>query len=90
MLIIYTIIAVDKIHPSYESHCPPNDENDENVDGKSLDTCLSCYWDNSMEWFMEGGADHTLDELLNILMRRLLNTLVKILVILVILKKWVK
>ena len=59
MQIIYTVIAADKAHPSYESHCPPNDV----VDGKSLDTCLSCYWDNSMEWFMEGGADHTLDEL---------------------------
>ena len=83
---MYTVTAADKTHPSYESHCPPNDV----VDGKSLDTCLSCYWDNSMEWFMEGGADHTLDELLNILMRRLLNTLNKILVTLVILKKWVK
>ena len=59
MQIIYTVTAADKTHPSYESHCPPNDV----VDGKSLDTCLSCYWDNSMEWFMEGGADHTLDEL---------------------------
>ena len=60
MQIIYTVTAADDSHPSYESHCPPNDEN---VDGKSLGTCLSCYWDNSMEWFMEGGADHTLDEL---------------------------
>ena len=59
MLIIYTIIAVDKIHPSYESHYPTNNY----VDGKKMNTCLSCYWDNSMEWFMEGGADHTLDEL---------------------------
>ena len=59
MQIIYTVTAADKTHPSYESHCPPNDV----VDGKSLGTCLSCYWDNSMEWFMEGGADHTLDEL---------------------------
>ena len=55
----YVITAADDDHPSYESHCPPEDV----VDGKSLDTCLSCYWDNSMEWFMEGGADHTLDEL---------------------------
>ena len=86
MLIVYTIIAVDKIHPSYESHYPTNNY----VDGKKMNTCLSCLWDNSMEWFMEGGADHTLDELLNILMRRLLNTLNKILVTLVILKKWVK
>ena len=59
MLIVYTIIAVDKIHPSYESHYPTNNY----VDGKKMNTCLSCYWDNSMEWFMEGGADHTLDEL---------------------------
>ena len=58
MQIIYTVTAADDSHPSYESHCPPNDEN---VDGKSLGTCLSCYWDNSMEWFMEGGADHTFD-----------------------------
>ena len=56
---VYAITAADGIHSSYESHCPPNDI----VDGKSLGTCLSCYWDNSMEWFMEGGADHTLDEL---------------------------
>ena len=56
---VYAITAADGEHPSYESHCPPNDV----VDGKSLDTCLSCWWDNSMEWFMEGGADHTLDEL---------------------------
>ena len=56
---VYAITAADDIHSSYESHCPPNDV----VDGKSLGTCLSCYWDNSMEWFMEGGADHTLDEL---------------------------
>ena len=56
---VYAITAADDNHPSYESHCPPNDI----VDGKELDTCLSCYWDNSMEWFMEGGADHTLDEL---------------------------
>ena len=59
MLIVYTIIAVDKIHPSYESHYPTNNY----VDGKKMNTCLSCYWDNSMEWFMEGGADHTLGEL---------------------------
>ena len=56
---VYAITAADYRHPSYESHCPPDDV----VDGKSLNTCLSCYWDNSMEWFMEGGADHTLDEL---------------------------
>ena len=56
---VYAITAADEKHSSYESHCPPNDV----VDGKSLNTCLSCYWDNSMEWFMEGGADHTLDEL---------------------------
>ena len=56
---VYAITAADDDHSSYESHCPPNDV----IDGKSLGTCLSCYWDNSMEWFMEGGADHTLDEL---------------------------
>ena len=56
---VYAITAADGEHPSYESHCPPDDV----VDGKSLGTCLSCWWDNSMEWFMEGGADHTLDEL---------------------------
>ena len=56
---VYAITAADNHHSSYESHCPPNDV----IDGKSLDTCLSCYWDNAMEWFMEGGADHTLDEL---------------------------
>ena len=56
---VYAITAADDSHPSYESHCPPNDV----VDRKSVGTCLSCYWDNSMEWFMEGGADHTLDEL---------------------------
>ena len=56
---VYAITAADNKHSSYESHCPPDDV----VDGKSLDTCLSCYWDNAMEWFMEGGADHTLDEL---------------------------
>ena len=56
---VYAITAADNQHSSYESHCPPHDV----IDGKSLGTCLSCYWDNSMEWFMEGGADHTLDEL---------------------------
>ena len=56
---VYAITAADGKHPSYESHCPPDDV----VDGKSIDACLSCWWDNSMEWFMEGGADHTLDEL---------------------------
>ena len=56
---VYAITAADKGHESYESHCPPNDV----VDGQHLDTCLSCYWDNAMEWFMEGGTDHTLDEL---------------------------
>ena len=56
---VYAITAADDKHPSYESHCPPEDV----VDGKSLNTCLSCYWDNSMEWFMEGGTEHTLDEL---------------------------
>ena len=56
---VYAITAADYRHPSYESHCPPNDV----VDGKSLNTCLSCLWDNAMEWFMEGGTSHTLDEL---------------------------
>ena len=56
---IYAITSADEDHPSYESHCPPDDI----VDGKELNTCLSCLWDNAMEWFMEGGADHTLDEL---------------------------
>ena len=56
---VYAITAADDDHSSYESHCPPNDV----VDGKSLETCLSCYWDNAMEWFMEGGSSHTLDEL---------------------------
>ena len=56
---VYAITAADNQHPSYESHCPPNDV----INQRDLATCLSCYWDNSMEWFMEGGADHTLDEL---------------------------
>ena len=56
---VYAITAADKSHSSYESHCPPNDV----VDGKSIGTCLSCYWDNAMEWFMEGGSSHTLPEL---------------------------
>ena len=56
---VYAITAADYRHPSYESHCPPDDV----VDGKSLNTCLSCLWDNAMEWFMEGGTSHTLDEL---------------------------
>ena len=56
---VYAITAADYRHPSFESHCPPDDV----VDGKSIGACLSCLWDNSMEWFMEGGADHTLDEL---------------------------
>ena len=56
---VYAITAADDDHSSYESHCPPDDV----IDGEELNTCLSCYWDNSMEWFMEGGADHTLDEL---------------------------
>ena len=56
---VYVITAADQYNSSYESHCPPDDV----IDGKDMDTCLSCYWDNSMEWFMEGGADHTLDEL---------------------------
>ena len=29
----------------------------------AADACLSCYWDNAMEWFMEGGTSHSLDEL---------------------------
>ena len=56
---VYAITAADYRHPSYESHCPPDDV----VDGKSLNTCLSCLWDNAMEWFMEGGSSNTLDEL---------------------------
>ena len=56
---VYAITAADGDHSSYESHCPPNDV----VDGKSIGACLSCYWDNAMEWFMEGGTSHTLDEL---------------------------
>ena len=56
---VYALTAADPEHSSYESHCPPNDV----VDGKSLDTCLSCYWDNAMEWYIEGGTEHTLDEL---------------------------
>ena len=56
---VYAITAADGEHSSWESHCPPDDV----IDGKDMETCLSCYWDNSMEWFMEGGADHTLDEL---------------------------
>ena len=56
---VYAITAADDDHSSYESHCPPNDV----VDGKSIGACLSCYWDNAMEWFMEGGTSHTLDEL---------------------------
>ena len=56
---VYAITAADDDHSSYESHCPPDDV----IDGESMDTCLSCYWDNAMEWFMEGGSSHTLDEL---------------------------
>ena len=56
---VYALTAADPEHSSYESHCPPNDV----VDGKPLDTCLSCYWDNAMEWYIEGGTEHTLDEL---------------------------
>ena len=56
---VYAITAADDSHSSYESHCPPHDV----VDGKSLGTCLSCYWDNAMEWFMEDGDKHTLDQL---------------------------
>ena len=56
---VYALTAADPEHSSYESHCPPNDI----VDGKPLRTCLSCYWDNAMEWYIEGGTEHTLDEL---------------------------
>ena len=56
---VYALTAADPEHSSYESHCPPNDV----VDGKALGTCLSCYWDNAMEWFLEGGTEHTLNEL---------------------------
>lgn len=56
---VYALTAADPEHSSYESHCPPNDV----VDGKPLYTCLSCYWDNAMEWYIEGGTEHTLDEL---------------------------
>ncbi|KAK8790761.1 hypothetical protein WA588_002508 [Blastocystis sp. NMH] len=56
---VYAITAADDDHSSYESHCPPDDV----IDGESMDTCLSCYWDNAMEWFMEGGSSHSLDEL---------------------------
>ena len=56
---VYALTAADPDHSSYESHCPPNDV----VNKKALGTCLSCYWDNAMEWFIEGGTEHTLDEL---------------------------
>ena len=56
---VYAITSTDDDHLSYESHCPPHDY----VNGKHLDTCLSCLWDNAMEWFVEGGSIHTLDEL---------------------------
>ena len=56
---VYALTAADPDHSSYESPCPPNDV----VIKKALGTCLSCYWDNAMEWFIEGGTEHTLDEL---------------------------
>ena len=55
----YALTATDTRHSSLESHCPPDDV----VDGKALGTCLSHYWSNTMEWFMEGGADHSVNEL---------------------------
>lgn len=57
---VYAIASTDPEHESWESHCPPDDDI---VNGKKMGACLSCYWDNSMEWFMEGGSHHTLDEL---------------------------
>ena len=57
---VYAIASTDPEHESWESHCPPDDDI---VNGKKMGACLSCYWDNSMEWFMEGGSEHTLDEL---------------------------
>ena len=56
---VYVITAADATHESYESHCPPDDV----VDGKAIGACLSCLWDNAMEWFIEGDSTHTLDEL---------------------------
>lgn len=56
---IFVITAADNNHESYESHCPPDDV----VDGKAIGACLSCLWDNAMEWFIEGDSSHTLDEL---------------------------
>lgn len=55
---IYVITAADHKHESYESHCPPDDV----VDGKPIGACLSCLWDNAMEWFIEGSSLYTLDE----------------------------
>ena len=57
---VYAISSTDPEHESWESHCPPYDSF---VNGKKIGACLSCYWDNSMEWFLEGGSSHTLDEL---------------------------
>ena len=56
---VYALTAADSKHSSLESHCTPDDV----VDGKPIRTCLSCYWDNAMEWYIEGGTEHTLDEL---------------------------
>ena len=53
---VFAITAADDEHSSYESHCPPFDV----IDGLSMKTCLSCYWDNAIEWFIEGGSSNTL------------------------------
>ena len=54
---VFAMTAANDEYSSYESHCPPHDD----VDGKHIGACLSCYWDNSIQWFIEGNSGVTLN-----------------------------
>ena len=56
---VYAMTAANDDFASYESHCPPYDV----VNGKSMGTCLSCYFDNTIQWMIEGNTTCTLDEI---------------------------
>ena len=58
---VYAMTAASDDFSSYESHCPPYDE----VNGKHMETCLSCYFDNAFQWMVEGNTYYTLDEIHN-------------------------
>ena len=61
---IYVMTSADFGHSAKMSNCPPNDE----VAGKSLDTCLSGLWDNSYLDYLEQHPKTTIGEIVDAVM----------------------